>query len=148
MEDRPEPTDVMKSRNIVVSSLDHSRLHDLVITARQFASADSVIVDLLERELAHAKIVSPEEIPPYLVTMNTCVHLVDTATEEDLKVSLVYPSDAKREKNNLSILSELGVAIIGFSVGDTIEWKSPEGGRRLRINSIDFQPEAIKRYDL
>jgi regulator of nucleoside diphosphate kinase len=138
----------MNNRNIFVSTLDYSRLHDLVITAKQFASANTQLLDSLESELARAQIVSPEEIPPYVVTMNTCVHLTDAATGEDIKLTLVYPSDAKRHKDNLSILTDLGVAIIGFSVGDTIQWDSPEGLRQLRVNSIDFQPEAIKRYDL
>jgi regulator of nucleoside diphosphate kinase len=131
-----------------VSSLDYSRLHDLVITAKQFASATTELLDSLERELDRAQIVNPEDIPPYVVTMNTCVHLTDITTGEDLKFSLVYPSDVKGEKDSLSILSDLGVALIGFSVGDTIEWKSPEGFRKLRVNSIDFQPEAVRRYDM
>lgn len=139
---------VMLNRNIVVSALDHSRLHDLVIAAKEFATADIKLLESLEAELARSRIVSSEEIPPYVITMNTCVHLTDLATGEDLKFCLVYPSDADLHKNNLSILTDLGVAIIGFSVGDTIEWNSPEGLRRLRVNSIDFQPEAVKRYDL
>jgi len=138
----------MVNRNIFVSTLDYSRLHDLVITAKQFASASTELLGSLESELTRAKIVKPEEIPPYVVTMNTCVHLVDLETGEDLKVTLVYPSDAKRQKGNLSILTDLGIAIIGFSVGDTIQWSSPDGLRRMKIKSIDFQPEAINRYDL
>ncbi|HBJ34890.1 MAG TPA: nucleoside diphosphate kinase regulator [Planctomycetaceae bacterium] len=138
----------MMNRNIFVSTLDYSRLHDLVLTAKQFASASTELLDFLDSELTRAKIVSPEEIPPYVVTMNTCVHLVDLESGEDMKVTLVYPSDAKRQKGNLSILSDLGIAIIGFSVGDTIQWSSPEGLRHLKVNSIDFQPEAINRYDL
>lgn len=138
----------MMNRNIFVSTLDYSRLHDLVITAKQFASASTELLGSLESELTRAKIVKPEEIPPYVVTMNTCVHLVDLETGEDLKVTLVYPSDAKRQKGNLSILTDLGIAIIGFSVGDTIQWSSPDGLRRMKIKSIDFQPEAINRYDL
>lgn len=136
------------NRNIYVSTLDYSRLHDLVITAKQFAASNTQLLDFLEIELARANIVSPEEIPPYVVTMNTCVHLIDLASGEDRKVTLVYPSDANRQKGNLSILTELGVAIIGFSVGDTIQWTSPDGLRRLKVNSIDFQPEAINRFDL
>lgn len=138
----------MMYRNTFLSSLDYSRLQDLVITAKQFATSNIELLDSLECELARANIVSPEEIPPYVVTMNTCVHLTDLLTGEDIKVLLVYPSEAKRQKGNLSILSGLGVAILGFSVGDTIEWNSPEGSRQLRIKSIDFQPEAVKRYDL
>jgi regulator of nucleoside diphosphate kinase len=138
----------MINRNIFVSTLDYSRLRDLVLTAKQFASANTELLDALEGELARAKIVTPDQIPPYVVTMNTCVHLTDVETGQEQKVTLVYPSDAEREKCNLSILTELGVAIIGFSVGDTIPWNSPEGLRYLKVNSIDFQPEATKRYDL
>lgn len=136
------------NRNIYVSTLDYSRLHDLVITAKQFAASNTELLDFLEIELARANIVSPEEIPPYVVTMNTCVHLIDLASGEDRKVTSVDPSDANRQKGNLSILTELGVAIIGFSVGDTIQWTSPDGLRRLKVNSIDFQPETINRFDL
>jgi len=138
----------MTARNIILSSLDHARLQDLLITAKQFAPSNSETLDVLERELARCKIVSPEEIPPYVVTMNTCVRLIDATTGEEMKYSLVYPADANPQKGKLSILSDLGVAIIGFSVGDTIEWNFPDGVRRLRIDMIYFQPEATKDYDL
>lgn len=138
----------MTARNIILSSLDHARLQDLLITAKQFAPSNSATLDVLERELARCKIVSPEEIPPYVVTMNTCVRLIDATTGEEMKYSLVYPADANPQKGKLSILSDLGVAIIGFSVGDTIEWNFPDGVRRLRIDMIYFQPEATKDYDL
>jgi len=139
---------IMTARNIILSSLDHARLQDLLVTANQFAPSKSATLETLERELARCKIVPPEEIPRYVVTMNTCVSLIDTATGEKMKYSLVYPADANPQKGNLSILSDLGVAIIGFSVGDTIEWEFPDGVRRLRIDMIYFQPEATKDYDL
>ncbi len=138
----------MTARNIILSSLDLARLQDLLITAKQFAPSNPAILDVLERELARSKVVSPEEIPPYVVTMNTCVHLIDTTTGEEMKYSLVYPADANPQEGKLSILSDLGVAIIGFSVGDTIEWEFPDGIRRLKIDMIYFQPEATKDYDL
>ena len=138
----------MTARNIILSSLDHARLQDLIVTANQFAPSKSAILDVLERELARSKIVSPEEIPPYVVTMNTSVRLIDTTTGEEMKYSLVYPADANLQKGKLSILSDLGVALIGFSVGDTIECDFPDGVRRLRIDMIYFQPEATKNYDL
>lgn len=138
----------MTARNIVLSSLDYARLQDLLVAANLFAASKPAVVDVLERELARAKIVSPEEIPPYVVTMNTCVHLIDTASGEEKKYSLVYPAEANPQQGKLSILSELGVAILGYSVGDTIEWDFPDGVRRLRIDMIYFQPEACKNYDL
>jgi len=138
----------MKARNIILSSLDYARLCDLLITAKQFGVAKSALLDALEGELGRAKIVAPQDIPPYVVTMNTCVHLIDTNTGEEFQYTLVFPSDANSKKGKLSILSDLGVAIIGFSVGDTIEWEFPEGTRNIRVNMIYFQPEATKQYEL
>ena len=138
----------MKPRNIALSSLDLARLRDLLTVARQFSSEQSTLLDVLERELARAQIVPPEEIPPYVVTMHSCVRIIDTATNEEMKYTLVYPSDADLRKGKLSILSELAVAIIGYSVGDTVKWEFPEGIRCLRIDMLYFQPEATKQYDL
>jgi regulator of nucleoside diphosphate kinase len=136
------------ARNIILSSLDCARLRDLLITANQFSTTQSALLHTLESELNQATVVPPEEIPPYVVTMNTCVRLVDTATDEEMLYTLVFPSDANIEEGKLSILSELGVAIIGFSVGNTIELAFPEGTKCIRIDMIYFQPEATKQYDL
>jgi len=137
----------MNARKIILSSHDCARLRDLMIVGETFASAPSQILSTLARELARAVIVAPDEIPPYVVTMNTCVRLFDTATNEEIKCTLVYPSDADPRKGKVSIISDLGVAIIGYSVGDTIEWEFPEGLRRIRIDMIYFQPEATRQYD-
>ncbi|HMP90552.1 MAG TPA: nucleoside diphosphate kinase regulator [Kiritimatiellia bacterium] len=138
----------MSARNIIVSALDCARLRDLIVTAKQFKTSPSAIIDELEHELDRAKVVAPEEIPPYVVTMNTCVCLHDITSEEQMKYTLVYPGVADPKKGKLSILSELGVAIIGFSVGDTITWAFPDGVRQFRIGAIHYQPEATRVYDL
>lgn len=138
----------MKARNITLSALDCARLRDLLVTAKQFSTSESALIKALEMELDRASIVAPDEIPPYVVTMNTCVCLIDTTTGEEVKYTLVYPSSADPKHGKLSILSDLGVAIIGFAVGDTIEWKFPDGVRRLRIGAIHFQPEATKQYNI
>lgn len=139
---------IKKARNIILSSLDCARLRDLLITANQFGSTQSVLLQTLEGELSRATIVPPEEIPPYVVTMNTCVHLTDTTTDEEMQYTLVFPNEANLQQGKLSILSDLGVAIIGFSVGDTVELAFPEGTRCVRIKMIIFQPEATRQFDL
>lgn len=138
----------MKARHILLSAVDYARLRDLLIAAKQFSSAPSAILSSLEHELARAEIVAPNEMPPYVVTMNTCVEVIDAATKKALKCTLVYPSDANPEIGKYSILSDLGIAIIGFSSGDTIEWQFPEGARCLKLGMIYFQPEATKQYDV
>ena len=102
----------------------------------------------LESELQRASVVPPEQVPPYVVTMNTQVRMIDADTGKERMYTLVFPSDANLEEGKLSILSDLGVAILGYSVGDTIEWEFPEGLKRIRIDMIGFQPEATKQYEL
>jgi len=77
--------------------------------------------------------------------MNTCVCIIDVATNEEAKYTLVHPNAADLKQGKPSILSDMGVALIGFFVGDTIEWEFPQGLRRIRIHAVHFQPEATKQ---
>jgi regulator of nucleoside diphosphate kinase len=38
--------------------------------------------------------------------------------------------------------------MLGYSVGDTIEWPVPEGLRRIQVKEILYQPEAAGDYHL
>jgi hypothetical protein len=40
------------------------------------------------------------------------------------------------------VLAPVGTALIGYRAGDVIEWATPGGTRRLRIEAVLFQPEA------
>lgn len=115
---------------------------------KQFDKSPASFVRDLEHELDGAHVVEPSEIPPYLVTMNTRVKLVDTDTGKEHVFTLVFPVDEDKEEGRISILSDMGAAVFGYSVGDTIEWKFPDGIRHFRIDMIYFQPEATKQYDL
>lgn len=43
----------------------------------------------------------------------------------------------------MSVLAPVGCALLGLSVGQTIDWSVP-GGRNLRLTllGVDYQPEA------
>lgn len=105
-------------------------------------------IEELEAELNRAIIVDTDKIPPDIVTMNSKVYLRDMDTGKDEFYQLVYPEDADIEQNKISILAPIGTAILGYKVGDVIEWKVPTGVRRLKIKKILYQPEAAKEYHL
>ncbi len=140
--------DHSQRRAVTISTFDYRRLQELLLVVKQFASPQPTFIRDLERELQRASVVPPEQIPPYVVTMNTHVKLIDPDTEKETLYTLVFPSDANLEEGKLSILSDLGVAILGYCVGDTIEWDFPEGRKHIRIDEIGFQPEATKQYEL
>jgi regulator of nucleoside diphosphate kinase len=61
---------------------------------------------------------------------------------------VVFPSEADSEQGKISILAPVGTALLGYRVGDTVEWKLPGGLRRLKIERILYQPEAAGDYHL
>jgi regulator of nucleoside diphosphate kinase len=61
---------------------------------------------------------------------------------------LVFPSEADFDRGRVSILAPIGTALIGYRVGDTVEWKVPSGRRRLRIEEVLYQPEAAGDFHL
>jgi regulator of nucleoside diphosphate kinase len=59
--------------------------------------------------------------------------------------TIVFPPEADTAQQRISVLAPIGTALIGYRVGDVIEWSTPGGGRRLRIETVLFQPEAGER---
>jgi len=101
-------------------------------------------IEELAAELDRATVVESDKVPQDIVTMNSKVYFRDMDTGKDEFYQLVYPEDADIEQNKISILAPIGTAILGYKVGDVIEWKVPAGVRRLKIKKILYQPEAAK----
>lgn len=102
----------------------------------------------LERETERAVVVKPEAVPATVVTMNSEVEILDLDTLERRCVTLVFPTMAGIEEGRVSVLAPLGTALLGSREGGSIEWPTPRGTRRLRIERIVYQPEAAGRFDL
>ncbi len=80
--------------------------------------------------------------------MNSRVRLRDLFTGEERLCALVFPSDSNIERHKISVLAPIGMAMLGYRVGDTIQWEVPEGVKRLRIDETLYQPEAAGHYHL
>jgi regulator of nucleoside diphosphate kinase len=105
-------------------------------------------LEQLQAELDRGRLVAPQDVPPDVITMNSCVCLVDLDTGEEMTWTLVFPEDADIDQNRISVLAPIGTAMLGYSVGDTIEWPVPEGMRRIQVKEILYQPEAAGDYHL
>ncbi|HEU5235382.1 MAG TPA: nucleoside diphosphate kinase regulator [Terriglobales bacterium] len=132
----------MKERTIFVTEEDMQRLSDLVESAERISSRDLQHLRLLKEELAQAEIVTSDEIPADVVTMNSRVRLKDLDSGRESIYALVFPRDADVAQGRISVLAPIGTAIIGYRAGDVIVWSVPAGERRFRLEEILYQPEA------
>ncbi len=103
----------------------------------------------LEIELERAKIISDDEVPSDLVTMNSKVKFLNVQDNKEMVVTLVYPSEANFSEGKISVLASMGSALIGLRVGQEINWMFPTGKTKtLRILEILYQPEASGDWHL
>ncbi|MBV2185018.1 MAG: GreA/GreB family elongation factor [Rhizobium sp.] len=122
------------SPEIYVTEIDKARLQSLLAVEEELPMAD------LEHEIERAVVVEPQSVAGDVITMNSRVvlHLDD----EKHEVALVYPQDADERDRRLSVLSEIGTAILGYQEGDAIDWMVTDRTRRIRIGKVVYQPES------
>jgi len=134
-------------RTIYITELDLNRLQKL-LDAMEGSLRNKTHLQKLEEELLKGQIVPSDEVPPDVITMNSRVKLQDLDSGDEMIYTLVYPNDADPGQNRISILAPIGTALIGYRVGDIVEWKVPSGVKRLKVEEILYQPEASGDFDL
>ncbi len=138
----------MELRDIYITTSDLTRLRELLQVGISFAERDRQSLESLQDELDRAHVVESTAVPHDVVTMNSRVRLKDLETNEEKVYTLVFPSEANLEQQKISILAPIGTAILGYRVGDAVEWRVPAGIKRVRIEEILYQPEAEGQYSL
>jgi regulator of nucleoside diphosphate kinase len=138
----------MEDRKIFITTKDAERLGQLIRGAAHPSDHERIYLKMLSEELLKAEIVEPLKIPRDVVTMNSLVKFRDVDSREVYMHSIVYPSSANYEDGKISVLAPIGMALLGYRVGDVVEWPVPAGVRRLRIEEVLFQPEAAGQYEL
>lgn len=130
----------MASADIYITEMDKTRLQSLI-----WFEQGPAIVDL-EHEIERAIVVDPLQVAREVVTMNSRVLLhVDG---EEKEVALVYPENADERAGKLSVLSDVGAAILGYQEGDAIDWMVSDRTRRILIDRVVYQPESSGEFHL
>jgi regulator of nucleoside diphosphate kinase len=138
----------MKKRDIFITEFDLERLNKLIEDEKSSGGGNKAYLGDLEEELGRATVVDSKDIPEDVITMNSTVRLKDLETGEDMTLSLVFPQDADIDEGRISILAPIGTGMIGYGVGEVIEWQVPAGTRSLEVEEILYQPEAAGDFHL
>lgn len=137
----------MAGRSIIITLADRQRLGTLIEKATRVGLVERRYLDDLEHELERATTVAPEDVPPDVITMNSTARLRDLDTKEEFDYTLVYPPEADAEAQRISILAPVGTALLGYRVGNVIEWPIPAGTVRLKVEEVTYQPERAGNWD-
>jgi regulator of nucleoside diphosphate kinase len=122
----------------VLTQTDHLRLTRLLARSGAVPGFET-IRDLLDT----SDLVEPGELPPTVITMDTRLLLESATGSEPLQLTVCYPEAADAARGRVSVLSPVGLALLGRRAGEAISWRLPAGDERCaRILAILYQPEA------
>ncbi|WKZ70100.1 MAG: nucleoside diphosphate kinase regulator [Melioribacteraceae bacterium] len=126
----------MNSTAIYITKEDKTKLKKLISFSSGYRQLDKKTIQDLKSEVERAEVITDEERINDIITMNSTVRLKDLKSGVEFTYTLVYPDQANIAENKISIFAPIGTAMLGYKVGEIIEWKVPAGKRRLEILEI------------
>lgn len=132
-------------RPAVIKALSEAREHgDLSENAEYHAARErqSFVegrVMELEDKLSRAEVIDVSKLGGDQVKFGATVTLADEETDEESTYQIVGPDESDVNSGRLSITSPLARALIGKSVGDSVEVTTPSGSKSYEVITVAFE---------
>lgn len=136
-------TDSSSARHpdVVISQADLEHLEALAEGAMQ---RNPALADRLFDELGHARVVPASDMPADVVAIGSTVTYRDETTGRERKVTLVYPEDADIAGGRISVMTPLGVALLGLAADAAFYWDTRDDQRRtLTVIRVEQEPVPL-----
>lgn len=124
-----------ESKQLQVVDTEYRLIQDLIQPVTPSENLISKCIMKLKGELVEAKIFKITEIPNSVVRLNSIVD-IDTPFGE-LKMQLVLPNNSNSIQKRISILTPMGSALYGYSIGDKVTWYFPNGEKQIKIINVN-----------
>jgi len=141
-EELKERTSVERPR--IVDAISEARAHgDLSENAEYHAAKEAQShnegrIAELEDKLSRAEVIDVTKLGGDVIKFGATVSLIDEDTEEEKKYMIVGDVEADVKQNRISISSPIARALIGKSVGDSVEVAAPGGARSYEITEVQY----------
>lgn len=117
---------------IVVAKSDLDRLRPFVAMTYR-----SPVADYLAEELSRARVVDTLPDASDVVRLGSSVRFKDLRSGVARTVTLVTPNEADIDAGRISVLTPVGAALLGLSIGQQIAFTLPNGTERsLRVMTV------------
>ncbi len=94
----------------------------------------------LLREIGKAILLEKDQFPSDVVRLNSTVIVKDMDTNQVTTYTIVLPEKANIRQSKVSILSPIGIALIGFKKGLHFTWKFLSSKHKLSILEVYNSP--------
>ncbi|MBN50578.1 MAG: nucleoside diphosphate kinase regulator [Spongiibacteraceae bacterium] len=101
---------------LIISESDYEKLSRLVEVSRSDATV------ALDEELLKADVYRDSLMPSDIVSLYSTTHIKDVKTGNKRIVTIVMPWESNVTEMRISILSPVGIILIGARVGAVIDW--------------------------
>jgi transcription elongation factor GreA len=106
--------------------------------AKEAQSLNEGRVAELEDKLSRAEVIDVSKLNGSTIKFGATVTVVDEDTEEEKAYQIVGETEADVKSGRVSITSPIARALIGKTVGDTVEVTTPGGGKSYEILKVAF----------
>ncbi|MSU91824.1 nucleoside diphosphate kinase regulator [Rhodobacteraceae bacterium 2CG4] len=120
---------------IVINADELERLEAL---AEGALKRNAPLGERLLEEIGRARIVSAKKMPPNVVGIGSTVRYLDNTTGRETSITLVYPEDADIGQQRVSVMTPIGVALLGLAEDASFFWDTV-GGQRRTLTVIEVR---------
>ena len=107
-------------------------------SAKEAQSHNEGRIAELEDKLSRAEVIDVAKLTGTKIKFGATVTLVDEDTEEEKKYQIVGDMEADVKLGRISISSPIARALIGKTIGDTVEVMAPGGARSYEVIQVRF----------
>lgn len=93
--------------------------------------------EILKLQLKNAKQVPRVHLPEDVVSINSRVTIKNLDTDQEEVHHFVAPDKAKQRNNTKSILTQIGLALVGNKEGDLIDWPFNAEVKQIEIVKVE-----------
>ncbi|HXY98423.1 MAG TPA: transcription elongation factor GreA [Stellaceae bacterium] len=93
----------------------------------------------LEDKIARAEVIDVSKLSGKVVKFGATVTLEDEETEEKVVYQIVGEDEADIAQRRLSVTSPLARALIGKTIGESVEVSTPRGARSYEVVKVAFR---------
>ena len=123
-------------RELRISKKDHDKMKQYLQTNSMDLNYDRVQAARLTERLKSAHVVNNNELDRGTIGLNSTVTIRYTIARLNQTHTLCLPGDGVHRNDNLSIISPLGMALLGRKKGDSFTLRTARGNRIYTITEV------------